>query len=166
MSIGERLKEVRYALQKTNRISNQSDMANLLGISQPAYSKLERGGASPSKETIEKLSELEVNLNWLFTGEGNMFITNSNNLVTKDNKEFILDEQEEFKYKLIKTMLAAVGIKNFRITHNESIDNFDVVVLSSDSEKVIFNLQNEVDELKEQVKLLMKNQKKLNSQNQ
>lgn len=52
----------------------QSDFALKLGISPRAYVNYERGERKPPYEVLIQLYEtLDVNLNWLITGKGEMF---------------------------------------------------------------------------------------------
>ena len=66
--IGKRLKEARKALDKT-----QSDMNKLCGIQHSVISEMENGLRKPYPLYLMLLSELKVNLNWIFTGKGSMF---------------------------------------------------------------------------------------------
>lgn len=70
-----RLKQIRAALDM-----QQCDLANKIGILQQQLSKYERGENKPSADFFVKLYEnLNVNINWLLTGKGKIFISDSNN---------------------------------------------------------------------------------------
>ncbi len=70
--IGERIKLIRKKLNLT-----QKEFGDLLGIPLTMVSKYETGTNKPSSDILSKLGELKVNLNWLLTGEGEMFLPNS-----------------------------------------------------------------------------------------
>ena len=55
---------------------SQGVMSKQLGIAQAQYNTYERGTRKPSAEVLEKLvKEFNINVNYLLTGEGSMFIT-------------------------------------------------------------------------------------------
>lgn len=73
MTIGERVKEARKALNKT-----QDEFSAPLGINKAAISKIEKGENNLSA-SLGKLIEKTYNIseNWLRSGEGEMFVTGS-----------------------------------------------------------------------------------------
>jgi transcriptional regulator with XRE-family HTH domain len=66
---GGRLKQAREAINL-----KQEDMADKLNIGQSAYSKMERGKSDFSAELLALIPELGINLNWIITGKGEMFL--------------------------------------------------------------------------------------------
>lgn len=65
------LKEVRNKLGIA-----QGEMAYALKIQQSQYSRYENGTSKPSVEVLEKLvKQFNININYLLTGNGPMFIT-------------------------------------------------------------------------------------------
>ncbi|MCX6152557.1 MAG: helix-turn-helix transcriptional regulator [Candidatus Kapabacteria bacterium] len=54
----------------------QDELADLLNVSQSTISRYRDGKISPSTEILEKLSDLGLSLDWLFTGKGLMFADN------------------------------------------------------------------------------------------
>ena len=55
---------------------SQGEMAEKLGMAQVQYGTYERGSRKPSAEVFQKLiKEFNININYLLTGEGPMFIT-------------------------------------------------------------------------------------------
>lgn len=65
------LREVRSKLGLS-----QGAMAKDLGIAQAQYNTYERGTRKPSADILEKLvKQFNININYLLTGEGPMFIT-------------------------------------------------------------------------------------------
>ncbi len=69
--IGKRLKTIREL-----KGLNQTEMGNSLGIQYQHVSKYERGENIPTWENLIKLIEMySVNVNWLLTGRGKMFLS-------------------------------------------------------------------------------------------
>ena len=67
--VGERLKLVRQKLKLS-----QKEMAELLGVSLNAYQRYEMGSRGLNADKLEILAKkLNVNLNWLLTGNGQPF---------------------------------------------------------------------------------------------
>jgi transcriptional regulator with XRE-family HTH domain len=90
--IGKRLRLIRENIGIT-----QADLGKKLGIQFQHVSKYERGETVPTWENLIKLNELyDININWLLTGKGKMFIspiTYSNN--HKGAMEFVKDIQSD-----------------------------------------------------------------------
>lgn len=75
MTENQRLKIVRRFLNKT-----QVEFASSIGLTQAGYSDIERGKNSVSgKVKILLKREHQVNVSWLETGEGDMFLQGSDN---------------------------------------------------------------------------------------
>ena len=69
MSFGDRIKFIRGNL-------SQDEFANLLDTHRNSVSAWERNEGMPQADAIASLHEmLNVNLNWLFTGDGEPYIT-------------------------------------------------------------------------------------------
>lgn len=79
--LNENLRECR------NRLGlSQFAVAEKLGIAQVQYGTYERGTRKPSAEILEKLVKVfNINVNYLLTGEGSMFITPE---LSKDTLQF------------------------------------------------------------------------------
>lgn len=72
MSIGKRIKEIRANLHLT-----ASELAEKLNIPVRTIGSYEREEAQPSPKFLNALIEnYYININWLLTGKGNMFISN------------------------------------------------------------------------------------------
>lgn len=68
--IGERIKEVRQAVGKT-----QQEFADSIGLKRNTVATYEMGKATPSDRTIGDISRVfHVSESWLRTGDGEMFI--------------------------------------------------------------------------------------------
>ncbi len=86
--MNKRLKELRKTLNL-----QQGEFAKNIGILQQQLSKYERGENKPSADFLAKLIEkTNVNINWLLTGNGNMFAQNSGAKETPDAVEIIYYE--------------------------------------------------------------------------
>ncbi|MDR2418903.1 MAG: helix-turn-helix domain-containing protein [Treponema sp.] len=72
--VGDRLKIVRNGLN----MRNQSQFAEILGVTQTTLSKYEKGTSDIPDEIKIKLSTFGINLHWLLTGEGAIFIEGKN----------------------------------------------------------------------------------------
>ncbi len=71
MSIGKRIKEIRASLHMTS-----AELASKLGIPVRTIGCYERNEAQPgAKFFIAMLDELSININWLLSGKGNMFVS-------------------------------------------------------------------------------------------
>lgn len=71
MSIPERIKQIREELKCT-----QEEFANTLGVSQKTVSQWEQDRNKPQIDVLRVLrDQYNINLNWLLTGRGNMFLT-------------------------------------------------------------------------------------------
>lgn len=74
--VGERIKLLRKALD-----CNQKEMCELLDLSQSNLAKIENGMLFPGFELMNKLHEkFNLNIDWLITGTGEMFLNNSKTL--------------------------------------------------------------------------------------
>ena len=70
MYLGKRIKEAREFLK-----IGQKEFAEKIGIIYQTLSKYERNEIKPTTEILTKLAEIHgININWLLTGNGDMFI--------------------------------------------------------------------------------------------
>lgn len=67
-SIGERIRA--FALDKYGKIN---DFADALGMGAPNVQAYMRGARKPGSSVLQKIQSLGCNLDWLLTGEGEMF---------------------------------------------------------------------------------------------
>ena len=102
MEFSERLKNLRKQAHLT-----QVDVAEKLGISQPAYASWERGAKKPTQENLIKIAQiLNVSLDYLV---GNSDSTEDEldniELLFRMNSKGLTDEEKEiFKKELIEFM--------------------------------------------------------------
>ncbi|MDR1949155.1 MAG: XRE family transcriptional regulator [Spirochaetaceae bacterium] len=68
--IGDRLKQVRTSLKK----GSQAEFAVELGVDQSTISKYEKGTLEIPDEIKAKIGEFGINLHWLISGQGEMFL--------------------------------------------------------------------------------------------
>lgn len=96
MSVGERIKIFRNAINM-----KQGELSDLLGIHQSSLARYEKDASDFTFDKINKFYDLGVNVNWLLTGEGEMFLSDmlkSNMPVSiKENKntELIVKNSQE-----------------------------------------------------------------------
>jgi transcriptional regulator with XRE-family HTH domain len=79
-TIGDRLKEVRKGLN----MKNQSQLAEKLGITQTTLSKYEKGTSDIPDDVKLKIGGFGINLHWLLTGMGAMFLPQNDTLQAQD----------------------------------------------------------------------------------
>lgn len=83
--LGKRLKEVRGVKQL-----KLFELASLLNMSQGYLSCVENGKRRFTQENLVLLSEkLNVNIQWLLTGEGEMFMAGSHNRIDKTTRKTV-----------------------------------------------------------------------------
>lgn len=116
MSIGNRIKQIRNAVDKT-----QQSFADDIGLKRNTIANYEIGNVVPSDRTISDICrEFHVNENWLRTGEGEMFtaVTRKEeiasfvgNVLSGTSEDFkvrfiaALAELNEDQWKLIEDMI-------------------------------------------------------------
>ena len=94
--IADRLKEIRTKIN-----ANASAFAREMNIPQTTYVKYERGERKPSFELLEQLAELyNVNMQYLFTGQGQMFLSGESNTKQPKENDKILKNYKFFGYRL------------------------------------------------------------------
>jgi len=82
--IGQRLKKARKALDKT-----QTELSKLSGVAHSVISEMENGLRKPYPQYLMLLSELNINLNWIFNGKGSMFADSGINWKFAEDNEVI-----------------------------------------------------------------------------
>lgn len=86
--LNERLKLIRAHLGKT-----QKEFGSSLGVSRDTYASYESGRVIPNATFIQLLcSTYNVNKTWLELGEGEMFLSSSENIIDILIKEYDLDD--------------------------------------------------------------------------
>ena len=102
MEFSERLKDLRKQAELT-----QVDVAEKLGISQPAYASWERGVKKPTQENLVKIAQiLNVSVDYLVgNSEEKNDELDSIELLFRMNSKGLTDEEKKvFKKELIKFM--------------------------------------------------------------
>ena len=104
-TIGNRLRAVRKEFG-----FGQNEFGERLGVNQNALSQYENGNRKLPDEIMQKLAEIfDVNINWLLTGKGEMFLCDDDSqTVSNATDEFI---QIDF---LDSSACAGNGIANFQ----------------------------------------------------
>lgn len=81
------------------------DLSVILGYSSPQklYRLFNTENASPSCQIIEDIAVcfIELNLNWLFTGKGEMIVNETMNIDYKDKYYSCLEEKESLYKQLL-----------------------------------------------------------------
>ena len=99
MEFSERLKKLRKQAQLT-----QVDVAEKLGISQPAYASWERGVKKPTQENLVKIAQvLNVSVDYL-VGNSEEKLDNIELLFRMSSKGLTEEEKEIFRKELIEFM--------------------------------------------------------------
>lgn len=94
-AINERFIELRKACNK-----NQSDFAKVLGLSRSGVTAIETGQRKVTDKHLIMLSnwdEYNVNIDWLRTGNGEMFLPSETDVLEKIRQEYRLTDQQ-FKF--------------------------------------------------------------------
>ena len=93
MSVGKRLKEFRIMKKIT-----QEGLASLLKIATKNVSDYETGKTAPSLQSLQTIrNTYNLNLDWLLTGEGSMFISDN-----AENKDVTTTNDKDVKYEAIQ----------------------------------------------------------------
>jgi len=89
--VGNRLKFLRKQLHM-----DQNKFSEILGVSRASLSHYETGKRDLSKEIITRLIEYtNCNINWLYTGQGEMFLDSPDHLPGKPPKNPKKDPEEQ-----------------------------------------------------------------------
>ena len=117
MSVGNRVKIVR----KMNKL-NQSELSQILGLSQAHISNIEGNKDNPSDKILHSIStEFNINFEWLKYGKGEIEDYNPSN----DNKAIILDLKKEINSdKTLKINSLCSSIKKLMKIY-DSVEKFD-----------------------------------------
>lgn len=117
MTLGERIKKVRKALDLTQQV-----FANKLGMKQNTIATYEINRTNPSDPAIKFIcKEFSVSETWLRTGEGDMFLS-----VSKEDElsaavhKLLSGETSDFKTRLIK-VLAGLGPREWDILESYAL---------------------------------------------
>lgn len=140
--INVRFKELRKVCKK-----NQIDFGKVLGISSSGVADIESGRRKVTEKHLLMLSnweEYNVNIDWLRTGDGEMFLPTETDTLEAIRQEYHLTEPQ-FKF-----------VSNFlRLPENEKeiIFNFLSSVFADDGETVESKIQKEVDAYRAELEL-------------
>jgi len=119
------LKE-RFALIREKNGLNTKQFAQSLDMEPTTVSSIESGKREPSKEVLYNLAvKYEVSLNWIFTGEGEMFISNSTQNVPALNQ----NSSEAFKVPLLRQKVSCGPGQDWE-SENNIIDYIDIFNIS------------------------------------
>ena len=100
MEIGDRIKEVRRELHKT-----QQAFADAIGLKRNTIANYEINNIVPSDRTIADICrEFHVNEFWLRTGEGEMFSPRTRDTELADFFGDLLADEPDFRHRLISVL--------------------------------------------------------------
>ena len=117
MTVGERIKKVRKALDLT-----QQEFADRIGSKRNTVATYEMGRSAPSAAVLSLISrEFNVSEEWLRTGAGAMFlqVSREDELSAAVNK-LLSGESSDFKTRLIK-ILADLGPREWDILESYAL---------------------------------------------
>lgn len=140
-TINERFIELRKACRKS-----QTDFSKVLGISRSGVADIETGRRNVTEKHLIMLSnwdEYNVNIDWLRTGDGEMFLPTETDTLEKIRQEYHLTDPQ-FKF-----------VSNFlRLPENEKdvIFNFLSSVFDN-SETIEDKIQKELDAYRQDLEL-------------
>lgn len=99
--MNNRIKEIRISSKM-----NQTDFAKAISVSRSAICKIESGENSPSEQTIKLIcKEFSVNEEWLRTGKGEMFISNTrDDMIAELLGDVVKADASNFKRRLISAL--------------------------------------------------------------
>ena len=110
MYLGKRIKDAREFLK-----IGQKEFAEKIGIIYQTLSKYERNEIKPTTEILTKLAEIHgININWLLTGNGDMFIREEKKSNTKADEiieayeKLPKDKQKYYYFKIIADSLEPI----------------------------------------------------------
>jgi transcriptional regulator with XRE-family HTH domain len=107
MTKGKRLKTVRQA-----RDLDQIEMATQIGVTQSSYSRMENDRLSVSEDALIGLTRIGINIGWILTGEGAMYVVKelepdeTNNLLNEMSHQMrvMRDDMDKIENTLKKLM--------------------------------------------------------------
>lgn len=102
MSLGERIKKVRKALDLT-----QQEFGGKIGSTQNAIGNYETGHRNPSSSVINNICKtFSVSEEWLRTGEGDMFAElPKNEVLAAQIEDFLKGGTDSFRERLVSLLL-------------------------------------------------------------
>lgn len=77
-----------------------SAFAEKFGYNQPTYYRYEKGTNQIPQELLSKLEQENINLHYLFTGQGQMFLSGESNTKQPKENDKILKNYKFFGYRL------------------------------------------------------------------
>ena len=150
----EKLKQIRQSLNKT-----QKEMSSFLGLGEITWQNYERGISKPKLETLEKLSRLGFNINWITSND-------DDNMKT----EKVLEDSNGFnniasinKAKIFNMLLNELKILYENIDISSKTQNF-IENKAFDMTLNISNIAKNDNEALSMIQVLLNNEKELINQ--
>lgn len=115
--IGLRIKEARAALLLT-----QKEFCLMTGMKLPSLRDYELGNRIPGGEAIADLASAKININWLLTGVGEMFLADIPYSPSRANTELSVKEPAlPFGFVLVPRYDVAASMGNGTVIHSEQV---------------------------------------------
>ena len=136
--MNDRIKALRKSLDLT-----QQEFGDRLGVKRNTIATYETGKSSPSDAAVSLICrEFNVNESWLRTGEGSMFIPQSENQRLTDFVNALIKEDDSFKKRLI------AGLCNLGEADWDELENLIKKMVGTD--KLINNIPSTPEDLEAQ----------------
>lgn len=111
MTINERIRELRFFVGK-----NQQEFATQLGLKQSMLSRIENGTLEMPTDALGELFRIyQVHPNWLFFGEGDVYLNKSNDFKVPPG-HILLAAEDLLKYEKLKEQIER--LKNMEAVSN------------------------------------------------
>ena len=110
MTVNERIKEIRHALNKSQR-----EFAKLVYVSNGYLSEIETGHKDVNDRLVHLISNaFSVNKHWLLTGEGRMFNSTPEEKLERISSLFneLYPEYQDFVLRQIDELIALQNVKH------------------------------------------------------
>ena len=136
MSIGARLKEIRIKLNLTAK-----NLADEIGIPVRTIGGYERNENPPNQKFLTQLAiKYNINLNWFLTGKGNMFVSNSDDIVQMISDKFNIAYDTALSIvKLVENNTTREIVVEFLKAKEGNKDSIDILIHKLSGMKLAFS---------------------------
>ncbi len=136
MSIGERLKAIRRNLNLTVK-----DLAEILDIPTRTIGAWERNENPPNEKFLTQLIiKFNININWLLTGKGEIFITKHDDIITNIiNRYNITKDDAKHILELIENTSTREFILRFSKAKKGDLNSIDILIQNLAGIKVVYS---------------------------
>ncbi len=121
--IGKRLEELRKVLKLS-----QKEIAEKIKIPQRTYSNYENESNKIPQDILQSIATIfHVNLNWLLTGEGEMFLKPWVLGQTRLGESYLACDSENFCNKKTQSEVVYLPVLDAKVSAGHGIENFEIV---------------------------------------